>query len=214
MTVPGDLMAVVYCFQCADIGAVKIGIAADPLTRIAEIQTGCPYLVTVGWVSSPLKRDMAFAVEQSIHGQLDKKRLMGEWFSATVSTARAAFLLAGRRNGLNLDSPDALTGVTSAAVTARDRGVSGIPEHVALTALGLSSTLSGSREVPRVFRTRDAAEYLGLSPATLTTWRCRGGGPLFSKLGRSVRYLKDDLDSFMQVRSVANTSQTVGGRLR
>lgn len=32
------------------------------------------------------------------------------------------------------------------------------------------------------------AEITGLSIKTLNTWRCRGGGPRFLKLGRSVRY--------------------------
>lgn len=32
------------------------------------------------------------------------------------------------------------------------------------------------------------AEITGLSIRTLNTWRCRGGGPRFLKLGRAVRY--------------------------
>lgn len=32
------------------------------------------------------------------------------------------------------------------------------------------------------------AEITGVSIKTLNTWRCRGGGPRFLKLGRSVRY--------------------------
>ncbi len=47
--------------------------------------------------------------------------------------------------------------------------------------------------------TVEASEYsksLGLSvaPATLTTQRCKGGGPKFLKFGPSVRYRKRHLD--------------------
>lgn len=43
----------------------------------------------------------------------------------------------------------------------------------------------------------EAAEYLGLSAATLTTWRCRGKGPNYVKLGRSVVYRIVDLDAYL-----------------
>jgi hypothetical protein len=46
-----------------------------------------------------------------------------------------------------------------------------------------------------------AAEKLGLSPSTLRSWRCRGVGPAFVKLGRgkkaAVRYHPRDLDRFI-----------------
>lgn len=43
----------------------------------------------------------------------------------------------------------------------------------------------------------EAAEYLGLSVATLRTWRCRGKGPNYVKLGRSVVYRIVDLDAYL-----------------
>jgi len=30
--------------------------------------------------------------------------------------------------------------------------------------------------------------YLGLARSTLNKWRCHGGGPVFIKMGRAVRY--------------------------
>lgn len=45
--------------------------------------------------------------------------------------------------------------------------------------------------------TGETADYLNISPATLETWRCRGGGPPFRKLGRAVRYLKTDVDEWL-----------------
>lgn len=46
-----------------------------------------------------------------------------------------------------------------------------------------------------VFDTNGAGRHLGLSPATLTTMRTRGGGPVFVKLGRRVVYRRADLDA-------------------
>lgn len=47
-----------------------------------------------------------------------------------------------------------------------------------------------------------AAKRLGVSPATLRSWRCREIGPPFIKLGigtqAPVRYNPDDLDEFMR----------------
>lgn len=52
-----------------------------------------------------------------------------------------------------------------------------------------------------------AAEYLNLPGPTLATWRCRGGGPSFLKLGATVRYSKADLDSWLASRRVMFTAQ-------
>jgi predicted site-specific integrase-resolvase len=58
-----------------------------------------------------------------------------------------------------------------------------------------------------MFRTNDAAEYIGLTKATLEAWRCKGGGPVFVKYQRAVRYRKEDLDAFIQQSLQRNTSQ-------
>lgn len=61
-----------------------------------------------------------------------------------------------------------------------------------------------------VMTEREAATYLSLSRATLRRSRmeCKGGGsfptPPFLKLGRTVRYLKGDLDAWL-------ASHRVGG---
>jgi hypothetical protein len=41
-----------------------------------------------------------------------------------------------------------------------------------------------------------AAEYLGLSPNTLSGWRSTGKGPAYRKFGAAVRYSLHDLDAF------------------
>jgi len=60
------------------------------------------------------------------------------------------------------------------------------------------------------YRTEQAASYLGVSKATLEAWRCRGGGPVFLKLGKAVRYRQADLDSFIESKIRRNTSERAG----
>jgi len=65
-----------------------------------------------------------------------------------------------------------------------------------------------ARTAPRVaFTTREAAQYLGLAVSTLNKWRCHGGGPEFLKLGRAVRYRRDDLDHFLATRMFSSTAE-------
>ncbi|MDF2621333.1 MAG: hypothetical protein K0S00_3992 [Xanthobacteraceae bacterium] len=54
-----------------------------------------------------------------------------------------------------------------------------------------------------MLKVKDAAERLGLSISTLNKWRCYGTGPRFVKLGTSVLYREEDLDTFVaaQVRT-------------
>lgn len=54
--------------------------------------------------------------------------------------------------------------------------------------------------------TAEAAVYLDLQKTTLEAWRCRGGGPRFVKLGRSVRYRRIDLNAWVESRIRFNTS--------
>jgi len=50
----------------------------------------------------------------------------------------------------------------------------------------------------RVFRTAEAAEYVGLKSSTLEKMRTRGTGPPFIRLGvRAVGYRVDDLDRWL-----------------
>ena len=54
--------------------------------------------------------------------------------------------------------------------------------------------------------TREAAEYLGLSPRTLDRYRVSGAGPVFLKLGGRVGYLREDLDDWLRTRRRTSTS--------
>lgn len=50
---------------------------------------------------------------------------------------------------------------------------------------------------PAALTQEQAATYLGVSPLTLNTQRCRGGGPRYVKLGRRVVYRVADLDAYL-----------------
>lgn len=52
-----------------------------------------------------------------------------------------------------------------------------------------------------------AADYVGLSIATLDRWRVRGDGPCFVKIGSAVRYRLADLDEWLSERVVNSTSE-------
>jgi len=51
----------------------------------------------------------------------------------------------------------------------------------------------------------EAAKLTGVPPATLATWRSRGGGPRFLKLGRVVRYRRRALYEWMAARELRHT---------
>ncbi len=55
-----------------------------------------------------------------------------------------------------------------------------------------------------------AADFLNLSVRCLQAWRVRGGGPCYSKIGRSVRYRRTDLDAFVEQNLTSSTSEATG----
>lgn len=57
-----------------------------------------------------------------------------------------------------------------------------------------------------MLRTPQAAEYLGVSAATLCKWRVFGGGPRYKKLGRAVVYDPVELRDWLDARSKVSTS--------
>lgn len=64
----------------------------------------------------------------------------------------------------------------------------------------------------RLLRARDAAQILGLSESTLAKMRLSGAGPQFQKLGRSVRYMRSAVESWVRARSRQSTSDMGGNR--
>lgn len=57
-----------------------------------------------------------------------------------------------------------------------------------------------------VMTVQQASEYLGLAVSTLNKWRCHGGGPVFIKMGRAVRYRVADLEEFISIKTKSHTS--------
>ena len=61
--------------------------------------------------------------------------------------------------------------------------------------------------IPDRLSSPEAAKYLGLSEVTIKTWRRRGTGPAWLKLGRRVLYDRHDLDEFMVMRRHGGDSE-------
>ena len=52
-----------------------------------------------------------------------------------------------------------------------------------------------------------AAEIAGVKPKTLANWRCQGVGPRFVKIGSTIRYTPEDLQSFIKSRTFQSTTE-------
>lgn len=59
--------------------------------------------------------------------------------------------------------------------------------------------------------TRDAAAYVRCSMSFLEKLRCFGGGPVYVKLGRSVRYRTADLDNWVASQVHCNSASGSAG---
>ena len=55
--------------------------------------------------------------------------------------------------------------------------------------------------------TKKTADILGISENTLKKYRIVGGGPIFHKFGRSVRYDLDDIADYRRGNRYDNTSE-------
>lgn len=82
---------------------VKIGKANDPQSRMAELQTGCPYnLELIGKI--PCKSEAhAFEIEESAHHVFRKFRVRGEWFKyKRIVESAVEAMLAGKAKDLRV----------------------------------------------------------------------------------------------------------------
>lgn len=60
-----------------------------------------------------------------------------------------------------------------------------------------------SENLVKLYTRKQAAVYLDVSEQTLATWACtRRGGPDYIKIGRNVRYKREDLDGFIEMGRV------------
>lgn len=67
-------------------------------------------------------------------------------------------------------------------------------------------TMTQTTQTATMMTVQQAATYLGLAVSTLNKWRCHGGGPVFIKMGRAVRYRVRDLDGFIVDASATSTA--------
>ena len=67
---------------------------------------------------------------------------------------------------------------------------------------------------PHMMSTEQAAEYLGLNAGTLRVWRSRGRYPdlRFVKVGRMIRYRRDDLDKWIRKHTAGDSGIESEGR--
>lgn len=54
----------------------------------------------------------------------------------------------------------------------------------------------------RYLRDTEVAEITGLAVQTLRNWRHQRKGPIFCKIGRSVRYTTESVEQFMEQNKV------------
>jgi len=64
----------------------------------------------------------------------------------------------------------------------------------------------------RLLTQSDVAKLLRLSERTLERLRLQGGGPLYIKAGRAVRYRESDLEAWIDARVVTSTSAIGDGQ--
>jgi hypothetical protein len=65
----------------------------------------------------------------------------------------------------------------------------------------------------RFVDTEAAARYLGLEAHSLECYRSVGGGPVFHKFGRYVRYAVDDLDAWAETCRRVTTASPAAPRI-
>lgn len=67
----------VYAIGAAGHQAVKIGYAAQPRKRLADLQIGCPLALVLRWA---FPAESATHVERALHKRFVRQRIRGEWF--------------------------------------------------------------------------------------------------------------------------------------
>jgi hypothetical protein len=77
----------VYFIQAGQDGPIKIGVAADPLLRLDDLQVGSPVALTL------LAAIPGGAVhERQLHARFAEGRIRGEWFSADTPGLKGEIL--------------------------------------------------------------------------------------------------------------------------
>jgi excisionase family DNA binding protein len=62
--------------------------------------------------------------------------------------------------------------------------------------------MTAQAQISRLLTPKETAEILGVSPQTLSIWRCtKRYGLGYVKMGRLVRYREDDVQAFIESRA-------------
>lgn len=69
-------------------GFIKIGVSQNPKQRVRDLQTSCPYDLSVLAV---IETDVPFTVESHLHEKYENRKQQGEWFD--LSTREKIHLL-------------------------------------------------------------------------------------------------------------------------
>ena len=88
---PDDYWSYIYIFT-AGFGAlhrVKIGISANPRSRLQDLQVLTPFKVSI-YMTWPALRSRARWVEKAAHALIADRRAHGEWFKTHGVTAKMA----------------------------------------------------------------------------------------------------------------------------
>ena len=59
----------------------------------------------------------------------------------------------------------------------------------------------------KTMRTKEAAAFLQVEPATLEQWRWNGRGPVFCRMGRICVYRQADLEAFLEEHAYRSTAE-------
>ena len=70
-----------------------------------------------------------------------------------------------------------------------------MPHHQTSSDVGLKQSFTSAGQ-NRTLTDGEVAERLGVSRFTVRSWRFKGVGPKFLKMGRAVRYRSQDVDEY------------------
>lgn len=70
----------------------------------------------------------------------------------------------------------------------------------------MMNTSPGNIDPDTLLTEAQAADHLSISMRTLQAWRVRGGGPVFIRAGRSIRYRRRDLLDWVEANAATSTS--------
>ena len=82
--------------------------------------------------------------------------------------------------------------------------IDGEAKPVEISPLADILSIENASDLPRFMVPKQAAQYLNVNPRLLENWRWKKCGPRFVKVGNSVRYTREDLDSFVVTSSQKN----------